>query len=89
MPLDLLQSYQSISMSILSVSISNYLASILYKYKHKYLPKNDATIKYKYGIPTNGEPKFTNQFGINGVNLKNIMYQNKLFSFALIIELNF
>jgi len=53
------------------------------------IPKNDATIKYKYGIPTNGEPKFTNQFGINGVNLKNIMYQNKLFSFALIIELNF
>lgn len=57
-------------------------------YNKKTLPKNDATIKYKYGMPTNGDPKFTNQFGINGVNLKNIMYQNKLFSLAFIIELN-
>lgn len=40
-------------------------------------------------MPTNGDPKLTNQLGIKGVNLKNIMYQNKLFSFAFIIELNF
>lgn len=35
-------------------------------------------MKYLYGIPTNGDPKLTNQFGINGVNLKNNIYQNKL-----------
>lgn len=52
-------------------------------------PKTDATMKYLYGIPTKGEPKFTNQFGIRGVNLKNNMYQNKLCWFLLTIPLNF
>jgi hypothetical protein len=51
-------------------------------------PKIEATRKYIYGIPTSGEPRFTNQFGIRGVSLRNIMYQNKLFSLDFTILLN-
>lgn len=51
-------------------------------------PKIEAVKKYLYGIPTRGEPKFTNQFGINGVNLKNSMYQKRLCWFFLTIPLN-
>lgn len=51
-------------------------------------PNIDAIKKYLYGIPTKGDPKFTNQLGINGVSLKNSMYQNKLCLFFCTIELN-
>ncbi len=49
----------------------------------------DAIKKYLYGIPTKGDPRLTNQFGINGVSRKNSMYQNKLWLFFCTIELNF
>ena len=37
------------------------------------LPKKVATIKHIGGIPTNGDARFTNQPGMKGVSLKNIM----------------
>jgi len=46
-------------------------------------------MKYTYGIPTKGDAKFTNQLGISGVSLRNIMYQNRFFSLALTMLLNF
>lgn len=45
--------------------------------------------KYLYGIPTNGDPKFTNQLGINGVNLRNNIYHNKFYLWLLTILWNF
>jgi hypothetical protein len=46
-------------------------------------------MKYLYGIPTKGEPRFTNQLGIKGVNLKKSMYQKRFYLFEFTIPLNF
>ena len=52
------------------------------------IPNIEAKRKYKYGIPTMGEAKFTNQFGIKGVNLRNSIYQNMLVRWAETMLLN-
>ncbi len=56
---------------------------------NEYIPKNEAMMKYLYGIPTKGEPRFTNQLGIKGVNLKKSMYQKRFYLFEFTIPWNF